>query len=58
MRGQGSTPRKYEPGRDRRTTEGGGPRKECFDSSKLRALSINEAARTFHVPMHYASDAS
>ena len=52
--GQGSTPRKYEPDRDRRTTEGGGPRKDTYDRSGLRALSINEAAKTYHMPMHYA----
>ena len=54
LNGQGSTPRKYEPGRDRRTTEGGGPRKETFDASGLAAWSINAAARAYHLPRHLA----
>ena len=53
--GQGSTPRKYED-RWRRTTEGGGPRKETFDEEKLRAWSLNEAARAYHTPRYYSSD--
>ena len=38
LNGQGATPRKYEPDRWRRTTEGGGPRKETLDEEGLRAL--------------------
>ena len=54
--GQGSQARKLEPERDRRTTEGGGPRKETWDSSGLRVLSINEASRIYHMPQHYLDD--
>ena len=56
--GQGSTPRKLEPGRDRRTTEGGGPRKETFDEEGLRALSLNEATSVWHTPAYYSQDAA
>ena len=53
---QGSTARKLEPDRDRRTTEGGGPRKETFDRSGLRVISINDASKTYHVPKHFLGD--
>ena len=53
LNGQGSTPRKYEPGRDRRITEGGGPRTPTFDLSGLVALSINAASLIYHVPVHF-----
>ena len=53
---QGSTARKLEPDRDRRTTEGGGPRKETFDRSGLRVMSINDASKTYHVPKHFLED--
>ena len=49
LNGQGATSRKLEE-RYRRTTECGGPRKPTFDSSGLRALSINEAAQVRHMP--------
>ena len=39
---QGTTPRKYEVGRDRRTSECGAPRKELFDSEGRRVYSLNE----------------
>ena len=55
--GQGSQARKLEPDRDRRTTEGGAPRKLTWDSSGVRVLSINEASRLYHVPQHYLDDA-
>ena len=53
---QGSTARKLEPDRDRRTTEGGAPRNDLWDRSGLKVISINEASRTYHVPQHYLSD--
>ena len=56
LNGQGSTPRKLEPDRWRRTTEGGGPRKETFDEEGVQAWSLNDAARAYHMPRHYASD--
>lgn len=40
----------------RRCEEGGGPRKEPFDSDNVRALSNNEASRIHHFPLHYAAD--
>lgn len=55
--GQGSTARKLEPDRDRRTTEGGAPRRETWDRSGLKVLSINDASRAYHVPQHYLQDA-
>jgi hypothetical protein len=54
--GQGSQARKLEPDRDRRTTEGGGPRRDTWDRDKLKVLSINEASKTYHVPQHYIVD--
>ena len=54
--GQGTTPRKLEVGRDRRTTEGGGPRKQTWDRSGLEVISINDASKTYHLPQHYLSD--
>ncbi|KAL1530135.1 hypothetical protein AB1Y20_001051 [Prymnesium parvum] len=45
--GEGCVPRKLED-RWRRCEEGGGPRKETFDQSGVRALSINEASRLAH----------
>ena len=53
---QGSTARKLEPDRDRRTTEGGGPRKDIWDRTGLKAISINLASSTFHMPRHYYDD--
>ena len=56
LNGQGSTARKLEPDRWRRTTEGGGPRHATFDAGGVRALSLNEAARIYHTPEHFLSD--
>lgn len=53
---QGSTARKLEPDRDRRTTEGGGPRKATFDRAGLQAISINDASKGYHIPSHYLED--
>ena len=55
LNGQGATARKLED-RWRRTTEGGGPRQPTFDASGLRALSINEASHSYHMPRHFAND--
>ena len=52
LNGQGATARKLEV-RYRRTTECGGPRKDTYDESGLRALSINEATMTQHFPRHF-----
>lgn len=54
--GQGATARKLEPDRFRRTTEGGGPRRPTFDAAGLAAWSLNDAARAWHLPAHFASD--
>ena len=54
--GQGATSRKLEPDRWRRTTEGGGPRHPTFDAGGVRALSLNEAARIYHMPEHFSAD--
>lgn len=56
LNGQGAVARKLEPDRFRRSTEGGGPRKETVDASGLRAISINEAARTPHIPQYFKTD--
>ena len=56
INGQGATARKLEPWRFRRTTEGGGPRQETFDETGLRAWSINEASKVYHLPAHFSSD--
>ena len=56
LNGQGATARKLEPDRWRRTTEGGGPRQATFDAGGVRALSLNEAARVYHMPEHFLSD--
>ena len=40
---QGSTPRKLEPGRDRRTTDGGFPRSPVKDRAGVLVCSLNEA---------------
>ena len=53
---QGSTARKLEPDRDRRTTEGGGPRKATFDRTGVQVISINDASKTYHVPQHFLED--
>ena len=53
--GEGCVPRKLED-RWRRCEEGGGPRKDVFDSDGVRALSLNEASRTHHFPQYYAQD--
>ena len=52
LNGQGATARKLEPWRFRRTTEGGGPRRETFDETGLRAWSINDASKVYHLPRH------
>ena len=54
--GQGSTARKLEPNRDRRTTEGGAPRQDMWDTAGLKVISINEASKTYHMPQHYLTD--
>ena len=54
--GQGAVPRKLEPDRFRRSTEGGGPRRPTFDASGVQAISINEASHVYHMPRHFASD--
>ena len=54
--GQGAVPRSLEKHRFRRSTEGGGPRKPVYDASGLQAISINEAARTYHMPAHFWRD--
>ena len=56
INGQGSTPRKLEPDRFRRTTEGGGPRRPTRDLSGLEAVPLNVAARNFHMPQYFLSD--
>lgn len=53
--GEGAVPRKLED-RWRRCEEGGGPRQETFDSCGLRAWSINEASKSWHMPQHYHQD--
>ena len=53
--GEGCVPRKLE-NRWRRCEEGGGPRREVCDCDGIRALSLNEASRTYHFPQHYAKD--
>ena len=53
--GEGAVPRKLE-NRWRRCEEGGGPRKETFDSAGVRAWSINEASRNYHMPQHFLLD--
>ncbi|KAJ1627351.1 hypothetical protein T492DRAFT_842426 [Pavlovales sp. CCMP2436] len=40
---QGSTPRKFEPDRFRRTTDGGAPRRELLDGDGITVVSLNEA---------------
>ena len=40
---QGSTPRKYEPDRHRRTSDGGCPRKAAQDKAGVHAVSLNVA---------------
>ena len=40
---QGSTPRKYEEGRDRRTSDGGCPRNTAQDKVGVKAVSLNAA---------------
>lgn len=56
LNGQGATARKLEPWRYRRTTEGGGPRKELTDEEGLRAWSINDASKVYHYPRHLRND--
>ena len=56
LNGQGSTARKLEPDRFRRTTEGGGPRRPTFDLSGLAAISINAASRVHHLPQYFLQD--
>ena len=38
---QGSTPRKLEPTRFRRTSDGGAPRQDVYDSHGIKAVSLN-----------------
>ena len=52
--GEGAVPRKLE-NRWRRCEEGGGPRQECFDASGVRALSLNEASKSYHMPAHFTA---
>ena len=40
---QGSVPRKLEPGRDRRTSDGGLPRQRVVDDMGIPAVSLNQA---------------
>lgn len=54
--GQGTTARKLEPDRHRRTTEGSGPRQPTFDESGLQAISLNEASHIYHMPQHFLRD--
>ena len=56
LNAQGSTARKLELDRDRRTTEGGGPRMPTFDLGGLAAISINAASFMYHMPQHFVSD--
>jgi hypothetical protein len=56
LNGQGAVARKLEPDRCRRSTEGGGPRRACFDSSGLQAWSLNDASKVFHIPQHFRAD--
>ena len=56
LNGQGSTARKLEPDRFRRTTEGGGPRRPTYDLAGLRAMSINTASFLLHLPKHFLLD--
>ena len=58
LNGQGCVARKLEPDRWRRTTEGGGPRQPVYDSSGLRAWSLNDASREYHLPQWIARLAS
>jgi hypothetical protein len=59
---QGSTPRKLEPGRDRRTSDGGFPRRPAYDSSGILAKSLNAAIGlkssfdSIHVPWESDSE--
>ena len=53
---QGTQARKLEKDRPRRTTEGGGPRRDTWDRSGLKVWSINEASKAYHIPQHYAMD--
>ena len=39
---QGTTPRRYEPGRDRRTSDGGAPREDLYDCAQQKVYSLNE----------------
>ena len=56
LNGNGAAPKKLSPDVWRRTTEGGGPRKEVRDAEGLRAISINDASRVPHMPEHFAAD--
>ena len=56
LNAQGSTARKLEPDRHRRTTEGSGPRMPTLDLSGLAAISINAASFMYHMPQHFVSD--
>jgi hypothetical protein len=53
LNAQGSVARKLEPDRCRRTTDGGGPRQPTYDEEGLRALSVNEASKAYHLPRHH-----
>ena len=52
--GQGAAARKHST-RYRRSTECGGPRKECLDETGLAALSLNDAATRRHFPRWYST---
>ena len=54
--GQGAVVRILEPGRYRRTTEGGGPRSLTLDASGLPAISLNAASHIQHIPQHFIYD--
>eukprot|EP00965_Chrysotila_dentata_P034329 1143171-Pleurochrysis_carterae.AAC.1 len=54
--GQGATPRELEPNKWRRTTEGGGPRRDVADATGIQALSINAASKIHYFPHHFQDD--
>ena len=54
---QGSTPRKHEPNRHRRTSDGGSPRDDVFDKAGTPAVSMN-AAIGLHSTVEIHSDPS
>ena len=54
--GKGAVSRKLEKDRYRPTTEAGAPRKEIYGTGGRRVLSLNQASRLRHLPLHYAAD--